>query len=398
MSEYSNNERRDHINQLIVRMSLGLAMPLFLGFWFIDCIYIPEYMWRSLALRLCSIPMCFGIAYLARRANTLAAAERIGVLFVSLTTLFIYLLTYPTRGLTTPYIDGLNLIALAVIPFLPFRRPALIFSIFIIYAPFVFLAFFQPKPDLNFPTFAAHLALNASTVIIALVLRTHTFRMRENERLAEAKLGLMARQVAHDIRSPVSALKIAAESLEAIPEENRRLIQFAIARIEQISKDLLLKGKKDGETGEPIEVCALNPLLEKLFAEKRLQFQHKTEIRIEFEASGNFSARVDPHEFSRAMSNLLNNAMEAIDERGRVVAKLTRQGPRLILSIEDNGKGIPAKTLEQLGEGKVNSQKSDGNGIGYWHARRALESWGGTIRIASTENRGTSVTITLPAA
>jgi signal transduction histidine kinase len=215
----------------------------------------------------------------------------------------------------------------------------------------------------------------------------------------EAAIGRMAAQVAHDIRSPLAALGAAAKSLE-LPAEQRALIDGAVSRMRGIADDLL-DGYRAGSAAPAKkagpEVSALAPLIEQVFAEKRMQHKDKPGIKLEFHPGAEeIKASVEPKEFQRLLSNLINNSVEAFSGPGAVTAGLSAKSGRILIEIKDNGKGIPPGILAKLGQKGETHGKAGGNGLGLFHARTAVEAWGGSFRLESELGRGTVATIELP--
>ena len=77
---------------------------------------------------------------------------------------------------------------------------------------------------------------------------------------------------------------------------------------------------------------------------------------------------------------------------------LTHDDKNIILTVSDNGKGIPPAILAKLGQRGETHGKAGGSGLGLFHARTTAVSWGGSLVITSTPGQGTTVTIKLPKA
>ncbi len=210
----------------------------------------------------------------------------------------------------------------------------------------------------------------------------------------------LAAQVAHDIRSPLAALGAAAKD-RAIPEEQRRLMEGAVGRMQGIADDLLQRYRAPSAASviSKPAVCALGGLVEQVLAEKRLQYKEKTGVKIEFTgASGEIKALVEPKELQRLISNLVNNSVEAFDGPGTVSVSLSAPDGRVLIEVKDNGKGIPPEILAKLGRKGETHGKAGGNGLGLYHARTTIEGWGGSFTMKSEPGQGTAVLITLPRA
>ncbi len=210
----------------------------------------------------------------------------------------------------------------------------------------------------------------------------------------------LAAQVAHDIRSPLAALGAAAKGLE-VPEDQRKLGEGAVGRMQGIADDLLqrYRAPSDGQAAAKTAVYALGGLIAQVLSEKRLQHKNKTGVKIEFNASPvETKALVEPKELQRLLSNLVNNSVEAFAGPGEVAVSLSALDGKVLIEVKDNGKGIPPEILARLGQKGQTHGKAGGNGLGLYHARTTVEGWGGNFKIESEQGKGTSVSIALPRA
>lgn len=251
--------------------------------------------------------------------------------------------------------------------------------------------------------------LPAAAAWLAVLLLTLPVAFRERARLiadydlllklrVKESYASLAAQVAHDIRSPLAALGAAAAGLEVKPEQ-RDLVDGAVLRIQGIADDLLRR-YRGGEEPRPAQprAQALARLTEQVVAEKRLQYGGRPGVRIGF-SGGQDGARaaVDAREYQRAISNLVNNAVEALGDGGIVSVSLSSGGGSVRIEVRDDGKGIPPEILSRLGAKGETHGKAGGTGLGLYHARAAAERWGGTLSISSSPG-GTTVEMRLPAA
>lgn len=231
-------------------------------------------------------------------------------------------------------------------------------------------------------------------------------RRRVGAERSEA-IGKIAAQVAHDIRSPLAALEIVAGDVAQLPEDKRILIRAAVGRIRDIANSLLNKQRAEAvdippTAPEPASPQLLSSLIDPIVSEMRLQFrsQSRVEIELRLDASsyGLFAA-IQPVEFRRMISNLVNNSVEAfIDGAGAVSVGLSCRDGRSLVSVRDNGKGIPPEILARLGRRGETHGKVGGSGLGLNHARTSAESWGGNLEITSEVGKGTTATVFLPQA
>ena len=101
------------------------------------------------------------------------------------------------------------------------------------------------------------------------------------------------------------------------------------------------------------------------------------------------------------LENLIVNALRASEESDRVLVCFRTEGPDCVITVEDHGCGIPAEHIPMLTEpfyrvDKARSRKMGGAGLGLAICQRIVEWHGGTLAIASTVGRGTTVTVRIP--
>jgi len=208
----------------------------------------------------------------------------------------------------------------------------------------------------------------------------------------DARLRL-AEQVAHDIQSPLSALRMMEPEIEQLPEGVRRLFKSVIERINDISNELRASGRKVAKGESLVEV------LEEILSEKRAEYRSRPELEIaplKFSSSETYFAAIQRPELKRVLSNLINNASEAIVGTGRVNVSLAKQSRKIKVSVADTGAGIPPAVLAQLGQRGFTYGKKEGSGLGLFHAKSTVEKWGGRLEILSEVGTGTEVALFLP--
>lgn len=222
-----------------------------------------------------------------------------------------------------------------------------------------------------------------------------TDRLRIDFEKRESLVSLSS-QVAHDIRAPLAALSIAERDIVEINDAARALIQGAIARIRDISDDLLEQRR---QAAVP-ERCQLMPLVEKAVNEATFRLGPSSGIRLLTSngvgGSHSLWVSINEGEFQRVMSNLLNNAFESMSLSGDITVAVKRRDNWVEICVSDTGKGIPEERLNQLGVVGRTFDKEGGSGLGLFYARSTCERWGGRLDISSKVGRGTTVTLFLP--
>ncbi|WP_163835642.1 ATP-binding protein [Spartinivicinus ruber] len=230
----------------------------------------------------------------------------------------------------------------------------------------------------------------------------------ENEkRMANLEgINQMAAQVAHDIRSPLTALELIAEqSIDAIPERNRIIFRCAIESINDIANGLLVVEREQNVNKDPakqkISTQLLSTLLEEVISEKRIQYRRQPGVSLQLHIDNNaygLFVNVHANTLRRVLSNLINNAVEAKGDQPsiNIQLRLRELNKKAAITITDNGQGIPNGLINQVLKRGVSVGKQGNTGLGLSHAKTTVESWDGHFALASEPSVGTQVTIALP--
>jgi signal transduction histidine kinase len=234
--------------------------------------------------------------------------------------------------------------------------------------------------------------------------------LRERTAVQEGRT-LMASQIAHDIRSPLAALEMALPMANGLSEENRQIFRNSINRIRDIANTLLSGGAKkhqDYDEGDidsdsyrqDAGIFLISPVIESIVAEKRIQYRNLLNLTIRFDLNQHLyglfgSIRII--DFKRALSNLIDNAVEATQTKNeRLVSVALLDDEMLKIKISDNGVGIEANLIPELGKQGRTYGKVAGNGLGVFQAKRTIEEIGGSLTLTSVVGVGTEVALCLP--
>jgi signal transduction histidine kinase len=230
-------------------------------------------------------------------------------------------------------------------------------------------------------------------------LMVDTEKVRINAEKA-AQLAQLASQVSHDIRSPLSALNLVVSSARTLPENERLLIRNATQRINDIANSLLHKSRANAEAKPSLaEPVLLVSLLDKVISEKRVQYRDRLGLDIlgDLENGYGIFVIVDSAEFSRVISNLIKNSVDAIADTGKITVRLlSLSNHQAAITIDDTGHGIPEEIKERLGIRGATFGKAEGFGLGLSHAKLTVEAVGGSLTILSTSPKGTTIQLNLP--
>ncbi len=215
----------------------------------------------------------------------------------------------------------------------------------------------------------------------------------------------MSRQVAHDIKNPLTPIQLAAEHLQRVHEDRGRplgavfdrclsTILMQVKLLRQIASDFSTFAAVPVPR---IEEVALASLLTDVAKPYRVGLPSSTRIDVAV-AAGTPDVRTDRTLLSRALTNLIENALQALPSGGVVTLAAAPDGSDYVrVTCTDDGVGMSAEAVDHAFEPHF-STKTGGSGLGLANARRNIESCGGTIAIESTSGRGTIVLVRLPVA
>ncbi|PIR23401.1 MAG: hypothetical protein COV44_02860 [Deltaproteobacteria bacterium CG11_big_fil_rev_8_21_14_0_20_45_16] len=220
--------------------------------------------------------------------------------------------------------------------------------------------------------------------------------------LAEAKrkahFSHVATQVAHDLQSPVAALKQISENLERIKKEDAiRSIRTSARRIDQISKDILSHFEViDAHSKSSITFVA--PVVESIVGEISLAHSDVEEIKTDIPSSLMAAVTtISESNLARSLSNLINNAIDAVERKGsgQVFVKLSEDGENILLSVEDTGLGMKEEDLHKV-RTTGGTLHEGGHGLGLSFVKSVVSEVGGHLQIESSWQEGTTITLFLP--
>lgn len=230
----------------------------------------------------------------------------------------------------------------------------------------------------------------------------------ENRAKAAQKMSMLAATFAHDIRSPLSALKIATQTDLSKPGV-KELIELSSNRINAISEQLLKNAKDNIQEDVDMVISRdLNNLnlktdiIDPVIQEKKMELRSKPGISLMVKSNLEADDLIhgDKAQLQRMLSNLINNSVEAFgSQAGSIVLDLSIANHHVELLVCDNGPGIPKEVLNKIGtfgysHGKKGS--SSGNGIGVYFAKKIVSECNGTFEITSEPQHGTIIKIRFP--
>ena len=225
------------------------------------------------------------------------------------------------------------------------------------------------------------------------------FKLRVQERSREEAFIEVVEQVSHDLKSPVSALDFMLADDNRPLDGRRDRLRECLLRIQQTLHLLAPKrGPLPADESEAICAVIVIPLIEQVVAEKQSQLSLRPDITVksDFASDARLFAKLPANEFKRALSNLFDNAIQALDDGGNIRLIVEATETEIKIAIADNGRGIDSEVIPHLGERGATFQKPGGSGLGVWQAREMLKRIGGLLSLTSNGARGTTATVMLP--
>jgi two-component system, NtrC family, nitrogen regulation sensor histidine kinase NtrY len=212
--------------------------------------------------------------------------------------------------------------------------------------------------------------------------------------------GEMARQVAHEIKNPLTPIRLGVQHLrrarsdprvdfDQVLNDNVRRILAEIDRLDEIARSFSRYGSAPADLPAPVAVDIAAVVKDVVGLEQMGDRVVKWQVR-----------GVDRQIFAMArkdeMRDVLLNVFENARLAGarRVDVNVSEEDRRVIIETTDDGSGIPAAVLPRIFEPHF-STRTTGSGLGLAVSRRLIEAWGGEIGITSEEGRGTRVMIVL---
>ncbi len=225
-------------------------------------------------------------------------------------------------------------------------------------------------------------------------------QLRKAERLAA--IGETAAIVGHDLRNPLQAIVgfigLAEEQLKAVesPEVKKQKIMWplkAITQQAQYMNKIVLDLQDYARTLEPeLEKTQLADLVKQVLLSLQIPPTIETSMRIPIKFP---KASIDRTLMTRALTNLLRNAIEAMPKGGKLTIKLSHTRGEFSIEIKDTGVGIPEENMPRLFT-PLFTTKAKGQGFGLAVTKQIIEAHEGTITVKSKPHKGSTFTIKIP--
>jgi signal transduction histidine kinase len=225
-----------------------------------------------------------------------------------------------------------------------------------------------------------------------------TRQLHDKERLAA--IGETAGMVGHDIRNPLQSMigeiYLLKQFLINMPEsqtkkevdESLQAVDENIAYINKIVADLQDYSRKLTPDYNNINLPeSINNIVQGIHVPGNIKLVINAQVPI--------TLKTDPVFIRRALTNLINNAIQAMPSGGFLTIRVYEKGSKALIQVEDTGTGIPEEVKSKLFTPMMTT-KAKGQGLGLAVVKRLVEALGGTISFESIAGAGTSFTIELP--
>ncbi len=222
-------------------------------------------------------------------------------------------------------------------------------------------------------------------------------QLRQNEKLSA--LGLLAAEVAHEIRNPLTVMKLLYHSLNLKFSENdprakdTKIIESKIEHLNKIVEQILDFARTTEPKFAPVNLNELVDELGLLVRHKLANQNVEMVLRLQSDLP---AVMGDAPQLEQAFLNLILNAAEAMPDGGTLTVKSRAVKSRVTIEFKDTGAGMSEELQRQAFTAVLSTTKAKGNGLGLAIVGRILETHHGTVQIKSRPGRGTAIIISLP--
>jgi two-component system, NtrC family, nitrogen regulation sensor histidine kinase NtrY len=214
----------------------------------------------------------------------------------------------------------------------------------------------------------------------------------------------MARQVAHEIKNPLTPIQLAAEHLQRVHEDQRRPLggvfdQCVTTVLRQVKLLRQIASEFANFAADPQPRPAelpVGPLLEGVLLPYQFDLANRIRLVLQIDPATP-AIWADRTLVARALTNLVENAVQAMPSGGTLTVTAKPNSGRVELVVNDTGVGMDADSMSRAFEPYF-STKTAGSGLGLANAKRNIERSAGTIALESVPGVGTTVTVVLPPA
>ncbi len=226
-----------------------------------------------------------------------------------------------------------------------------------------------------------------------------TGSLKQKERLAQ--LGGAVAKISHDLRNILTTAQLFVDRMET---SNDPMVQKAapklvnsISRAVNLCESTLAFGKAE-EAAPALTRIPLVDVVDDVFESEQL-IEETYCVAYCHDIPADMLVRADPEQLYRILSNIIRNARQALvatGKEGEIIVRGTEEPGQWIITITDNGPGLPPKAREHLFEAFQGSVRKGGSGLGLSIAAELVRGHGGTLELGRSDETGTEFVICLP--
>ena len=211
----------------------------------------------------------------------------------------------------------------------------------------------------------------------------------------------MAKQVAHEIKNPLTPMRLSVQSFQRKfdpndPDINQKIEEYSKTLIQQIDTMSSIASafsnfaKMPAQKNEMLNIVEVIDLATEIFTEPYIKF---------ISSEKEIIAKFDRTQLIRVITNLIKNAIQALKgvDNPKILIDVYPEDDNVVITVVDNGCGISEDYKEKVFEPKFTT-KSSGMGLGLPMIKKIVETYGGTINFTSIEGKGTTFKVTFPKA
>jgi signal transduction histidine kinase len=220
--------------------------------------------------------------------------------------------------------------------------------------------------------------------------------MVNNERLSA--IGRMAATVLHDIRNPISTMRVYAGIIKSRSDsaDAARMADEMIHQVDRLSAMIQeILEFSNGTSSTSLAMSSLPSALELVLPSLETELMSRKIILVRQYGYEN-EALIDPGKFSRVITNIVENAADAMPDGGIITIRTTLSEAGIAIDVVDTGTGIAEEALPRLFEPFFTQGKKHGTGLGLTIVKRIMEDHRGRVEVISTPGQGSTFRLVLP--
>jgi len=225
-------------------------------------------------------------------------------------------------------------------------------------------------------------------------LKASRDKLVQSERLAV--LGQIAAGIAHDIRNPLTSVKMIVQLLKrkSHDDDSKESLQVVLDEIDRL--EIIVSGLLDFARPMELKLRPANVIyvMKEVVRLMTPNLRHR-KIEISVDEANNeliHEVMIDTDRMKQVFMNIILNSMQAMPDGGKIIIRCVQDSDSIQINISDTGIGMSEEVLKHAYE-PFFSAKSDGTGLGLTNVKKIIELHGGDIQMDSAENQGTKVII-----